>query len=478
MSIEGNQNAPPLYEKAAVDVKLRGLEAATAGNDGDESVLISLEERSLVRKLDRRILPIACLMYLFAYLDRSNLGNARLQGLPEDVLHGDPTGRSFDWVNSAFFFSYILCQVPATILSKFLPPRLWLGCAAIGWGLCSTLMVSFYQPGFNEAGLIVARLGLGVFEAGFGPGIPLYFSLFYTKYEMGLRLAYWFGFAAVAGAFGGLIAFGVQHANTAIENWRLLFIIEGIPATLLGFVALALLPNRPEMTNFFNEEERALAVKRANQDMTADVGYTVNKSHITSAFKDWRIFLGGVIYFGANCALASTSAFLPTIIQTFGYTNARAQLMTVPPYAVCAVVITLSSWCSDRLQSRGPFIAAASTVGGIGYLLLLTVPSNNHVRYFATFCITSGTYTTIGITIAWYAFNLASETKRATGTPLKGFAVSCALEFLAAICAIFLTIHYRHENVRKDRTYGKNTPDMVVDTTELADRAPGFRYVP
>jgi len=82
----------------------------------------------------------------------------------------------------------------------------------------------------NEAELIFARIGLGVFEAGFGPGIPLYFSLFYTKRELGLRLAYWFGFAAVAGAFGGLIAYGVQHAHAAIADWRLLFIIEVRPS--------------------------------------------------------------------------------------------------------------------------------------------------------------------------------------------------------------------------------------------------------
>jgi hypothetical protein len=100
---------------------------------------------------------------------------------------------------------------------------------------------------------MVARIGLGVFEAGFGPGIPLYFcrhpllspssipdvcvtALFYTKHELGLRLAYWFGFAAVAGAFGGLIAFGVQHAHVAIANWRLLFIIEvGSPCDRFAF---------------------------------------------------------------------------------------------------------------------------------------------------------------------------------------------------------------------------------------------------
>ncbi|EEB93627.1 hypothetical protein MPER_07685, partial [Moniliophthora perniciosa FA553] len=199
---------------SAEDVKLEPVEKENY-NETPESWFG--EEKKLVRRLDKRILPITCLLYLFAYLDRTNLGNARLQQLPEDTLGGDPTGVLFDWVNSAFFFSYIICQIPATIISKLFPPRIWLACAAIGWGLCSTLMAA----GFSFGGLITARVFLGVFEAGFGPAIPLYFSLFYTKKEMGLRMAYWFGFAAVAGAFGGIVAFGIQQADVAISNWRL-----------------------------------------------------------------------------------------------------------------------------------------------------------------------------------------------------------------------------------------------------------------
>jgi len=220
------------------------------------------------------------------------------------------------------------------------------------------------------------------------------------------------------------------------------------------------------------------------------------------AFRDWRIYTGGVIYFGLNCALASISAFLPTIIQTFGNTDAVAQLLTVPPYAVAAVVLTLFSYASDRLQTRGWFMAVASLIGVIGYLLLLTVPTNNHVRYFATFCITSGTYTTIGIIIAWFAHNLGSETKRATGIPMfmaigqcgsvlgshifpktegpkyiKGFAISCALEFLAAICAVILHFSYRLENKRRNALHGVPNDNTRVDTSELADKAPNFRYV-
>jgi MFS family permease len=153
------------------------------------------------------------------------------------------------------------------------------------------------------------------------PGIPLYFSLFYTKNEIGLRLAYWFGFAAVAGAFGGLIAFGISQAHMAIAQWRLLFIVEGIPAVLLGLVAITLLPNRPETTKFFNEDERKIAMARRSRGTSGDSGFSVNKNHIYDAFTDWRIYTGGVIYFAANAALASISAFLPTILQTLGFST-------------------------------------------------------------------------------------------------------------------------------------------------------------
>ncbi|KAL5523310.1 hypothetical protein ACEPAF_1577 [Sanghuangporus sanghuang] len=449
-----------------------------------DDLVISPEERRLIAKLDRRILPIVCLMYLFSYLDRSNVGNARLQGLADDALHGDPTGVLYDWVFSAFFFSYVLCQVPAVVASKLFPPHLWLGTAAVGWGVCSTLM----STGFNFAGLFVARVGLGLFEACFGPGIPLYLSYYYTRHELGLRLAYYQSFAAVAGAFSGLVAFGIQNAHAAIANWRLLFIIEGIPTVLAGITAILLLPQRPEMTRFLSEEERKIAIERMNRAISGDVGFKINKTHVGAAFKDWRVYVGGVVYFGVNCGFASISGFLPTIIKSFGFTNATAQLLTVPPYAVAGIILIISSYASDRVQNRGFFIAAANMVSGIGNVILLAVQTNQHARYFAVFCITSGTFVSIGLLIAWYAHNLGSETKRATGMPLfmaigllsdlELWPVSCALEFTSTFAAIILSASYILENRRRDRAFGKPTPEDKVDTSELADKAPMFRYVP
>ncbi|EJC98224.1 MFS general substrate transporter [Fomitiporia mediterranea MF3/22] len=485
------------------------------------------DERRLVRKLDRCILPIPVNKLeslIMTVLDRANPGNARLQGLPEDVLHGDRTGTLYDWIFSSYFFSYGLFQIPAVVVSKLFPPRLWLGVAGIGCGICSTLMASLSfcrSTGFSFTGLMVARVFLGAFETGFSPAIPLYLSYFYTKREIGLRFAYYQSFPAASGAFGGLIAFGIQRARTTIASWRLLFIVEA--SYHFHLMSACIHDLWPEMTRFLSDTERKIAMERRNRATSSDDGFVINKSmhifyslaswvgmlsgidrlaHIWAALKDWRVYIGGVVYFGFNCAVTSTSAFLPTIIKTFGVSDAVAQLLTVPPYAAAVVLLILTCYVSDRTQHRGLFLSATSALGAIGFLILLIVRMDNHVRYFAVFCITAGTYTAVGLILAWYAHNLGSETKRATGMPMimtagqcgailgshifpstegpeyiKGFAVTGALGIVSVLGTLFLSYSYFLDNRRRNHLHGIPEPEERVDTSELADKAPMFRYM-
>jgi hypothetical protein len=194
--------------------------------------------------------------------------------------------------------------------------------------------------------------------------------------------------------------------------------------------------------------------------------------------------------------------------------NALAQILTVPPYIVAAIVLCTTAYYTDRFQSRGLAVAGSCFVGAIGYLIVVLVPNNMHARYFAVFCITSGTYTAIGVTIAWFAHNLGSETKKATGIPVfmaigqcgsvlgthlyptsdaprymcvalpslvfhsianecthsTGFATTCGLEALATICAIALYISYKRDNAKRDSLYGRPDPNASVNTSELADK--------
>jgi len=188
-----------------------------------------------------------------------------------------------------------------------------------------------------------------------------------------------------------------------------------------------------------------------------------------------------------------------------GYTDAMAQLLTVPPYTVATVILVSMAYTSDRIQSRGLFVFTACLLSGIGYVLLLFFTHNQRIRYFAMFCATAGSFSGIGLSMAWLTHNLGSESKRATGIALcgaigqggsilgshlyplteqpeyrRGLTVSGSLLLVSALCALILTVSYRWDNKQRDKQVGNEIidPDATVDTSEQADKAVRFRYIP
>jgi len=442
-------------------------------------------------------MPLTMLLYLAAYLDRSNLGNAKLQGLVKDVLHND--SNKFDWAASMFYIAYVVFGLPVTLGVKYFDPSTWIAGCTIIWGTASTL----HAATFNFTELSIARVCLGIAEAGFGPSMTVYYSFFYTREETGLRNSLFIGSAAAAGAFGGLIAYGVSQIKSHMATWRILFLIEGTPTVILGILVFLLLPGRPETTRLLNEEERALASERMNRQSSTEAPHTIVRSQVFWALKDYKVWMCALIYQGLNVALSSISTFLPTIIKSLGYSNARAQLFTVPPYSVAFVMMLLAAWSSDRLRNRGFHICALTLVSALGYGILSFVEHSNHLRYFATFLIVSGTYPGIPLTLSWVTNNAATETKRTIATPMvvclghvfsiigtrifpsadapqykKGFAICFGAALWASLLSLLLSLSLRWQNKRKDELYGKPVPHEKVDTSELGDSAPGFRFVP
>ncbi|KAG8884029.1 hypothetical protein FRB98_002636 [Tulasnella sp. 332] len=431
------------------------------------------EERRLVRKLDLLIMPIAIVLYLGAYLDRGNLGNANALGLTKDILGGDD--EKYASVASIFYIAYVLFQIPGTSGPKLIPPNLWIGSVAIIWGTAaaSQSATQSYQ-----------------------------------------------GSAAAAGVFGGLLAYGIQNVNnTGFEGWRLtnihnhnikvLFFVESVPVIFAGLFCCFILPNRPATTRWLSEDERSLAISRLAIESGPQEahGSLLNRRHITMAVCDRR---------GVNIALSSLGNFLPAIVAGMGFTGARAQIMTVPPCAekegpfidsAAFVVMTLANYASDRAGRRGHFVAFFMLLGSLGYFILLIIHHNDYVRYFAIFLVTSGTYTTIPLMLSWVTANAGSETQRVIGLAglntfgqsiailsahvypksaapyyTLGYGLSCASQLLASFLALVLVKLWGDENQRRDRKYGKPTAstagrDRLVNTVDLGDQAPGFRYM-
>ncbi|QRV98186.1 major facilitator superfamily transporter [Ceratobasidium sp. AG-Ba] len=487
-NIEIDEKEVPQHRDFAVD-----------GGDVKMAAPIDAAERRLVRKLDCLIMPITWILYLLAYLDRSNLGNAKLQGLEATLMPNDESGDQFALLSAMFYIAYLCWQIPLTLTAKRFPPNIVIGVVTIAWGAASALQAT----AFNYAGVTTARYFLGLFEAGFGPVIPFYYSLFYLKSEHGFRTSFFISAAPLAGAFGGLIAYGVQHIQSHIATWRILFLIEGLPTVLVGVLVLLFLPSRPETTKWLSEDERKLAQRRLNREVASE-GQSINWKHVLMSITDYKVWMICLMYQSLNVALSSISIFLPSIVKTLGYTNAKAQLMTVPPYACAGVVMLLVAKASDRMKLRGPFVAGVLVLSGIGYTILLTVPAtNNHARYGAIFLAVTGTYCGIPLAMSWTTGNAGSETRRGVNMAMlntighsmavlgsyiypsrerpsykRGFAICCGFAWWGAFLALVLSFLLHLENRRRDRREGgRPTPGETPNTAIHADKAEGFRYV-
>ncbi|ELQ33964.1 hypothetical protein OOU_Y34scaffold00833g1, partial [Pyricularia oryzae Y34] len=176
---------------------------------------LGVDEKALVRKLDKYLLWLVMSLYLFSFLDRVNIGNARLYNFEEDL---GLVGNQFQIAVSILFVTYITFEVPSNLVIQKFTPRYFIAFITVGWGIVATL-TGLVQ---NYAGLIACRLVLGALEAGLFPGMNIFLTLFYTKHELAMRVGYLFVSAAIAGALGGLLAFGIGHMDgiAGMHGWR------------------------------------------------------------------------------------------------------------------------------------------------------------------------------------------------------------------------------------------------------------------
>ncbi|GAA5861871.1 hypothetical protein JCM1840_006860 [Sporobolomyces johnsonii] len=463
-------------------------------------------ERRLVRKLDCVILPMAVFLYLSAYLDRGNLGNARLQGLESTVLGGSDTNYSI--ALSCFFITYVLLSVPGTLLAKQFLPSTTIACGALIWSVAATCQAGTQNP----AGLYVCRLFVGVGEALFGQAMAFHLTLWYTKRELAKRIGLFISAGSLAGAFSGLISYGVNKiVDPAIPQWRILFLIEGLPSFLLAVIVFFFLPSRPDKSRFLNEEERTLACTRLNAENSLEADNGIDWKAVRYTLTDWKTYVISIAYSAMNLNLGSVSGFLPTIVKGLGYTNADAQLYTVPPYAVALVYMLLISSYSDRFQTRGIPVMTVYCIGIVGWSILLGVDpvgaskSALHARYFGCICLATAGYSAIPLIMSWVAGNAANESSKAASLGMlnsvgqclsilaaflfpshegpkfiKGASVNIAFQSLGLCIALGMTIYYRLENRRRDKVEGgRLSKGMPIDglMTDY-DKAVGFRYTP
>ncbi|KAL4779834.1 major facilitator superfamily domain-containing protein [Aspergillus varians] len=369
-------------------------------------------------KIDSRLLPCLCLMYMITFLDRVNIGNAAVLGMKEDL--GIVEGTKYNAALMIFFIPYILFEIPSNILLRKLKPHAWLSFCVFGFGL----ILIFQGLVQTWSTLMVTRWFLGMFETGMLPGCVYLLGMWYKRCEAQKRYTVFTSSTILAGAFGGLLAsaIGKMDGIRGYGGWRWVFILEGILTCLLSVVVFFALPDFPEDCKWLSEREHEFLRDKMSQE-TGRLSGTVRMGwrDILGVFRDWKIFIAAFMFFGQVVSGYGYAYFAPTIIRTYGYGEIKTQLYSVPPWAAALGCSLLIATLSDYSRNRYIFAIIPMLIAMAGYGVLLSLHDTVHhnIQYGALFLITCGVYSASPVYLCWFGMNLGGHTRRSVGTAFQ-----------------------------------------------------------
>ncbi|KAI0268351.1 major facilitator superfamily domain-containing protein [Gloeopeniophorella convolvens] len=356
------------------------LDARFGGRDARAKL-----ERRLVWKLDMRM-AILIVMYILNYIDRNNASAARLRGFESDLHLG---GQDLATLLSILYVGYILMQIPSNMfLNRIGKPSVYLpGCMVI-WGVISAL-TGVTTKGF--VGALLTRFFLGFVQAAFFPGALFLLSKWYTKKELGVRIALLSYGNIISIAFNSLLAIGILDAmqgKLGHAAWRWLFYLEGAATVLCAVAAIFVLPDFPETTRWLTDKERALAMHRMAADFAgiSDQEDTKTAGHLDGlrlAAADWTVWWLAVAL-ASNVLSLSFNAYFPTLTQTLGFDSTMTLVLSAPPFLWAAIEAFAVSRHSDVVQERFWHITIPLLVGILGFVIAMST-MNVVARYISLF---------------------------------------------------------------------------------------------
>ncbi|KAI1914519.1 hypothetical protein LOZ61_002187 [Ophidiomyces ophidiicola] len=448
------------------------------------------EEKRVVRKFDTRLTLLMAFLYMLSFLDRSNIGNAKIAGLMDDL---NLSSSQYEWVLTAFYITYILFEW-MTLMYKIVPAHIYIPLCVLGWGL----VASFQALVTSFSGLLALRALLGIFEAGFGPGLPFYLSFFYRREELAFRTGMFLCAAPLATSFAGSLAWVIVWFNKdgPLAPWRALFLVEGFPSVVVASIIWAYIPDSPGKARYLTRRERKVAKWRLleagdKQKKHEPQDRVFNWREVVRTICDPKAYLTAFMAFSCNVAFSSLPVFLPTILNDMGYSRLTAQALSAPPYLFAFLIVLLTAFISDRNRSRSPYIIMHALISATAYLLIalsgyfhayLPEPVHILVRYICIYPAAAGFFSAITLIITWTMDNQPAKEGKGTGmailnvigqcgplvgtrlypaedAPLyvRGMALCSMFMVFAALLAYSLRVLLQKENMRSgSRSVGRN----------------------
>lgn len=489
--------------------QIESIETNVGVDDGlDEytrSIVQSYDKKKFEKlrwKVDLHLIPACAMLYLLCFLDRGNIGNAKIAGMTEDL---NMTSMQYSVVLVVFFATYCTVEAPTNVLLKIMSPKIFLPLIAILWGVC-VLGMGFVKS-YHQ--MIALRVLLGLFEAGLMPGCAYYLSNWYRPMEVSYRIALYFSSATIAGAFSGILAWAIMKMDGVggLAGWSWIFILEGLLTMVVAVSCYFILHNSPDSCSFLNEEEKVFWKWHLSQDHVKGhkVDDKVEWKHFKEGMFHWKIWYMVILSFGCTVPIYSFSYFLPTIVKTLGWTASTAQLMSAPPYIWACLCTLVCSYLSDKFKNRWIFITVPLAIfATVGFIMTLA-QDDAKVSYAGVFLACAGQYAPWPSVISWNANNYPNEHTRGIAVGVQiGFAsvggivasfiyrpqdspryfigngVSLGCTVLTIFLTLGLVVYMKRENTKKDE-YVRQHPEVYeYSSDELAamgTKNPLFRYI-
>jgi sugar phosphate permease len=325
-------------------------------------------EKRVYSKVTWHLIPFLFFCYIFAYIDRVNVGFAKLQMQHDlslsDAVYGSGAG--------IFFIGYLLFQVPCNIALQKIGAKYWLGPIMIVWGLVSAC--TMFATG--KYSFYAIRFTLGIVESGFFPGVILYLTYWYPSRYRAKMVAAFMTAIPISGLIGGpLSGYLLRLAWGSLHGWQWLFVLEAIPSILAGLLAMRFLNDSPRKSTWLSETEKDLLTRKLEEDYAAHKALIKEREHnVSGVFSSRNVWFFCLMYFGAAMGNYGLQFWLPQIIHdTLTHNSFHIGLYTMIPWGVTVITMIWVGHNSDKTGERAWHFALAAIAGGLG-LALSTIP--------------------------------------------------------------------------------------------------------